>query len=140
MAAGTILGTPLNVLVEWLLRGTAPGPVEAGGIAVILLAFALLLAEEQHAQLTASRAAALGATAAAAAAPDPAAAAPAATDPSAAGEPPPAYHAGGGALCGGGGMEVAGYARMLDEVEPSVDCSRGAGGAGRDAEDGDVFK
>ena len=37
ISIGTILGTPLNVLVELLLRGSAPSPVEAAGIATILL-------------------------------------------------------------------------------------------------------
>jgi len=46
ISIGTILGTPLNVLVEWVLRGTVPAPWQGGGIAVVTLAFALLLGEE----------------------------------------------------------------------------------------------
>ena len=46
ISIGTVLGTPLNVLVEWALRGTTPAPWQGGGVAVITLAFALLLGEE----------------------------------------------------------------------------------------------
>ena len=46
IAVGTILSTPLNVAVEYALRGVVPDAAEAVGIVAIVAAFGVLLADE----------------------------------------------------------------------------------------------
>ena len=50
VSIGTLLSTPLNVLAQWALYASLPGPTEWAGIAAILAGFGLLLLDEAGAQ------------------------------------------------------------------------------------------
>eukprot|EP00966_Prymnesium_polylepis_P261109 6031065-Prymnesium_polylepis.1 len=46
VSVGTLLSTPLNVVFELCVHGTVPSAMDAGGMALIMSSFALILADD----------------------------------------------------------------------------------------------
>jgi hypothetical protein len=46
VSVGTLLGAPLNVLVELILHGTTPSPSGCGGIVLILCGFTIVVLDD----------------------------------------------------------------------------------------------